>query len=199
MKTGVKLMLACGLSGLGLLAAGTDGAKPMVSPTGAPLAVDASMFVAGGMDVGGIDVSRSIKAPRADVFKRFTTSEGWKLFCEADSRIELKPGGLFEIYFASPEATPSERGANGCQILSYVPDEMVTFSWNAPPKFPEERAKRAWVVVTFTGQGDETVVRLRHLGFGKDGHWPDVKKYFENAWPNVLRVLAESFEKNEKK
>lgn len=182
-------IIALGLAGLFALGIGVM--TPMIGPTGEPQAVDAGFFVAGGMDAPGIDVSTAVNAPRSDVYKRFTTSAGWKQYLGAASEIDLRIGGPWEIYF-DPKA---KIGSNGCQVLSYVPDEMVSFSWNAPPKF-EERAKRTWVVVTFTDAADgKTNVRLRQLGFANDGKWPEVKEYFIKAWPNVLNALKESYEK----
>ncbi|MGH7244681.1 MAG: SRPBCC family protein [Phycisphaerales bacterium] len=188
MRTGMKL--AIGVGTVGLFAMGVGGVKNMVGPTGEPQAVDASMFVGGGMDAPGIDISTTVNAPAADVYKTFTTSAGWQKFLEAETAIDLRVGGPWEIYF-NPE---TKIGSNGCQVLSYVPNEMVSFSWNTPPKFADERAKRTWVVVTFADAGaGKTAVRLRHLGFTNEGKWPEVKTYFTNAWPNVLKGLAESY------
>ncbi|MFO0859561.1 MAG: SRPBCC domain-containing protein [Phycisphaerales bacterium] len=176
---------------IGLAGVGAGSLDPMRGPTGEPQAVDASFFVAGGMAGPGVDVSQPVAAPREEVFKRFTTSDGWKTFLDADAVIDLRPGGPWEVYF-NPE---TKIGSNGCQVLSYVPDEMVSFSWNAPPQFAAERAKRTWVVVTFTAEGGNTVVRLRQFGFGEGGDWSKVKPYFQKAWPNVLKALSESYEK----
>lgn len=175
-------------AGIGMGIAG----NPLVGPTGEPQAVDASMFIGGGMEAPGIDIQTIVNGPRDEVYKRFTTSEGWKQFLMADSAIDLRIGGLWEIYFNSE----TKIGSNGCQVLSYVPNEMVSFSWNAPPKFADERAKRTWVAVTFTDEGSgKTQVRLRHLGFTADANWQEVRKYFAAAWPSVLKKLSESFDK----
>ncbi|MBS0190926.1 MAG: SRPBCC domain-containing protein [Planctomycetes bacterium] len=181
---GVLALLALGMG------MGKHDAAPFVGPTGEPQAVDASMFVGKGRDEVAIDTSVTVAAPRAEVYRRFTTGEGWKQFLGADAAIDLRIGGPWEIYF-----DPATKiGSNGCQVLSYVPDEMVSFSWNAPPKFEQERARRTWVVVTFAdaGQG-KTAVRLRHLGFTSEGNWPTVKEYFAKAWPNVLKALEQSY------
>lgn len=145
------------------------------------------------MDVKGFEVTQVVRAPVAAVYGRFTTSAGWKAFLGAESVIDLRVGGAWEVYFGDDKI-----GSNGCQVLSYVPDEMVSFSWNAPPKFAE-RALRSWCVVHFSKQGEQnTVVRLQHLGFSDSDKWMDVKGYFENAWPNVLGALAKSFEEPSK-
>ncbi|MBL8885110.1 MAG: SRPBCC domain-containing protein [Phycisphaerales bacterium] len=187
MKTRTKLALGL----VALLAMGAGGDGKMIGPTGEPQAVDASMFVGGGMDAPGIDINTVVNAPVAEVYKSFTTSAGWKKTMGVETAIELRIGGPWEIYF-DPQ---TKIGSNGCQVLSYVPNEMVSFSWNTPPKFEQERAKRTWVVVTFADAGSgKTTVRLRHLGFTGEGKWPEVKAYFASAWPNVLKALSESFE-----
>lgn len=190
MKAGTKLaqgMVAGGLLAIGL-GAGVGGSERMIGPTGEPQAVDASMFVGGGAHAPGIDTSTTVDAPVADVYKAFTTSEGWKKFLGVESEIDLRVGGPWEIYF-DPK---SKIGSNGCQVLSYAPNEMVSFSWNAPPQFGPERSKRTWVVVTFAESAEgKTTVRLRHYGFTDEGKWPEVKTYFVNAWPRVLKAFAE--------
>jgi len=189
MKTGTKLAIGVGF--FALFAMGVGGAKKMIGPTGEPQAVDATMFVGGGMDAPGIDITTILNAPVAEVYKTFTTSEGWKKFLEAETAIDLRIGGPWEVYF-DPQA---KIGSNGCQVLSYVPNEMVSFSWNTPPSFADERAKRTWVVVTFSDAGNgKAGVRLRHFGFVPEGKWPEVRTYFAEAWPNVLKALADSFQ-----
>lgn len=192
MKTGTKTTIGAGVIGfLALTGAGVEGSKHMVGPTGEPQALDASMFAQGAPEAPGIDITTPVNAPRPEVYKRFTTTQGWKTFLDASSDIDLRIGGQWEVYF-DPQA---KIGSNGCQVLSYLPNEMVAFTWNAPPKFPAERAMRTWVVVTLADAKDGiTNVRLRHFGFPDQGNWPEVKTYFVNAWPRVLKALADSFQ-----
>ncbi|MBY0113065.1 MAG: SRPBCC domain-containing protein [Phycisphaerales bacterium] len=182
------LLLAAGDATLGPSAANT-----MKGPTGEPIAVDSAMFPNGGMSVRGFEVTQSVHAPVAAVYERFTTSAGWKKFLGAETVIDLRVGGAWEIYFGDDKI-----GSNGCQVLSYIPNEMVSFSWNAPPKFAE-RAQRTWCVVHFTKDGEgKTTIRFQHSGFSDSGNWKEVQGYFEKAWPNVLKALADSFEEPSK-
>ena len=48
--------------------------------------------------------------------------------------MDLRIGGPFELYFGGPDVPHDQRGSNGCQVLTYVPGEMLSFTWNAPPK-----------------------------------------------------------------
>ncbi len=176
------------LSAAGDATLGPSAGNTMTGPTGEPIAVDAGMFPNGGIGVQGFEITQSVNAPVAAVYERFTTSAGWKKFLGAEAAIDLRVGGSWEVYFGEDKI-----GSNGCQVLSYIPNEMVSFSWNAPPTFAE-RAQRTWCVVHFTKDGEnKTSVRFQHYGFSESGNWKKVQGYFEKAWPNVLKALAASF------
>ncbi|HZN56873.1 MAG TPA: SRPBCC domain-containing protein [Planctomycetota bacterium] len=151
-----------------------------------------------------VDVDALVAAPREDVYRAYTTSEGWKAFFGADSQIEARPGGRFEIYF-QPTAAAGQRGSEGCKVLSLLPGEMFSHTWNAPPKFPNARERPTWVVVEFEAvQAKLTRVRIRHLGFDEAAaadpphaaELQETRKYFQSAWPKVLTALRDHFDKS---
>lgn len=140
-----------------------------------------------------IDKSVTVNATLGDVWRSFTTSEGLKQFLEVNSVIELKPGGRYEWYF-SEDQPYGERGSEGCRILSYLPQTMLSFTWNAPPQFAKERTYRTVVVMTFRENDDGTVtVNLSHVGWGEGDRWPEVYDYFDRAWGAVLDALKKHF------
>jgi uncharacterized protein YndB with AHSA1/START domain len=151
---------------------------------------DPDLFVAKGRDLTSIRYEATVTATAAQVFDAWTTPEGVKGFLGVDGHIELRVGGPFELFFGAANP-PGSRGSEGCVFLSYVPDRMVSFTWNAPPHLKEERAKRTWVTVFLHDAGEgKTRVELIHAGFGEGGTWKDVQAYFDKAWPSVLRALA---------
>jgi len=152
-------------------------------------------FVASGDSLKTLTHAITVKGNREAVFSAWTTSKGIQDFLEVEADIDLRPGGRFELYFAPKDAVPpGKRGSEGCVILSYLPSQMLSFSWNAPPHFPKERALRTWVVVRFREAGEGLVrVTLDHTGFGNDGQWDEVYTYFDNAWQNVLKALGAHF------
>jgi uncharacterized protein YndB with AHSA1/START domain len=103
---------------------------------------------------------------------------------ELRADIDLAIGGRYEWLW------DGKRGSNDCQVLSFIPNRMVTFSWNAPPDQPESRAQRTWVVVEFEPVDAGTQVRLTHLGFGEAEHWRVTEAYFGKAWDHVLGQFA---------
>ncbi len=139
----------------------------------------------------------TVPAPREQVFRAWSTSAGLRAFLEVDAVVELRVGGPYEIAFG-PDLPAGSRGSEGCRVLSYVPDSMLSFTWNAPPTIPALRARRTFVVVQLTdAPGDgRTHVRLTHAGWPDDHQdWPEVRGYFERAWPNVLRALKSACER----
>lgn len=147
---------------------------------------------------GVIDLQTVVPANADRVWQAWTTRAGLNEFFGEDCRVELAVGGPFEIYM-SMAAPEGQRGSEGCTILSYLPNEMLSFSWNAPPKFAHARGRHTWVVLQLTPLDDGgTRVRLVHLGFDEMraahpdhvAEWNDVETYFRRAWPRVLDSLC---------
>jgi uncharacterized protein YndB with AHSA1/START domain len=130
------------------------------------------------------------KTPK-EAWYMWTTHKGLLSFFGADNSIELKPGGAFEIYFLMDNPY-GLRGSEDCKVLSYVPEKMLSFSWNAPPQFPGIRSAeyKTWVVVEFgQAEKDKTKVTLTHLGWREGEEWDKVYSYFEEAWDIVLESM----------
>ncbi|MEX0812792.1 MAG: SRPBCC domain-containing protein [Chitinophagales bacterium] len=128
------------------------------------------------------------------LWKKWTTHEGLLTFFGRDNKIELIPGGAFEIYFLM-ENEYGLRGSETCKVLSYLPNEMLSFSWNAPPSFLKIRnhPHKTWVVITFKPINEnQCEVKLTHLGWLDGDEWNKVFEYFENAWEIVLNRFEES-------
>jgi len=128
------------------------------------------------------------------IWKKWTTHEGLKTFFGLENKIELRPGGAFEIFFLldNPKGT---RGGEGNQVLSFLPEEMLSFTWNAPPTIPEVRnhPHRTWVVITLEALAQErTKVTLKHVGWLDGEKWDETFDYFDRAWDLVLKSLQES-------
>ncbi|MFM9958724.1 MAG: SRPBCC domain-containing protein [Phycisphaerales bacterium] len=140
-----------------------------------------------------------VDAPIDTVWETLSTSAGWTAFLGAATTIELRPGGKMEVLFV-PDAPEGQRGSEGCTVLSYLPKRMLSFSWNAPPSFPEVRNgehKTIVVIELFPAGAKRTLVRLKHHGWPGTAEtteqWDGVFAYFEKAWPGVLDALKEHF------
>lgn len=146
-----------------------------------------------------IKKTRLIKESVEKVWWRWTTHEGLKTFMGEDNKIELTPGGAFEIYFLMDNPV-GLRGSEDCKVLSYLPYQMLSFSWNAPPEHKEIRESKykTWVVVNLKSLSEnQTEITLTHLGWLDDEKWIAVFDYFNTAWEMVLDWLNNASVKND--
>jgi uncharacterized protein YndB with AHSA1/START domain len=78
----------------------------------------------------------TVNAPIEEVWNAWTSNDGATRFFAPKARIELAVGGSYELYF-DLEAPKGSQGSEGCRVLSFLPLEILSFEWNAPPVFPE--------------------------------------------------------------
>ncbi len=149
-----------------------------------------------------IDLEIVVNASLNDVWRAWTTNEGVRSFFSQHTNVRLAIGGPFEMFFVS-DAPEGQQGSEGCKILSYLPKEMLSFSWSAPPKFAHARRHFTWVVLRFEElSGNQVRVKLSHIGWRemKAAHpdhadeWDQVYEYFSAAWPRVLENLKKRFD-----
>ena len=127
-----------------------------------------------------------IQAPAEKVWWAWTTRDGIKSFFAPDCDIDLRVLGKYEILFA-PSAPPGRRGAEGNLILAIQEGKMLSFTWDAPPKFPEIRKQRTSVVIRLVPLNQNTTrLEFRQTGWGEGEDWTKVHDYFVSAWGDVV-------------
>jgi uncharacterized protein YndB with AHSA1/START domain len=133
-----------------------------------------------------------------DVWDAWTTSKGAEAFFAPRANIKLGIGGPYELFF-DLDAPEGSRGSEGMKILSFLPMEMLTFDWSAPPEYPRvRRGQHTWVVIQFFQLSqNETKVRLVHVGWREGEEWDKVFLYFKRAWDVVLARLECAFSKGQ--
>ncbi len=138
-------------------------------------AVDRSVF-------GEITVPASLD----EVWRAWTTEAGAVSFFAPRARIDLRPGGAYEMLFDLDEQ-PGKQGGEGMHFLAIQPMQMLSFTWNAPPELPGVRGEMTHVVVRFYPlSAKSTRVTLKHDGWGSGGEWDQAFEYFERAWLKVV-------------
>lgn len=138
----------------------------------------------------------TVDATVAEVWEKWTTESGLQSFFAPNVNMQLDVGGPFEILF-SMESPPGMRGSEGCKVLSYLPQQMLSFEWNAPPSFGQLRYTYTRVVIFFDKvEPGRVQLRLTHLGWGKGAEWDKLYNYFDSAWDSVLDSFAESVSGN---
>lgn len=155
--------------------------------------IEHDRFVGFGGDVRSFALDATIDAPVEMVYWAWSTSDGWEaVYADGNPTVHgdiaLAIGGRYEWLFNGVV------GSNGCQVLSYVPNKMLSFSWNAPPTH-STRPFRTWVVVDFEAAGEEsTRLRLTHLGFGEGPEWDKSMDYFQRAWGFAINRVKTQLE-----
>lgn len=98
------------------------------------------------------------------------------------------------MYF-DQDAPVGDWGGEGCLVLAFEPESMLSFTWNAPPEFPAIREQKTHVLVRLKAIDEmKTQVTLSHDGWGESEDWQQVRKYFIRAWGEVvLPRLAKRF------
>ena len=127
-----------------------------------------------------------LNAPVERVWKAWTTTEGIRSFFAPDCDIDLRVLGKYDILFA-PGAPVGFRGAENNLILAIQEGKLLSFTWDAPPMFPNIRKQRTSVVIRLTQlDPNKTKLSLTHSGWGDDEEWNKVYDYFIVAWGEVV-------------
>ena len=136
-----------------------------------------------------------INAPVEKVWQAWATRDGIKSFFAPDCDIDFRVLGKFDILFM-PSAPPGLRGAEGNLILAIQQGKMLSFTWDAPPNFPEIRKQRTSVVIRFVPLAlNKTKIVFRQSGWGEGEEWNKAYDYFVKAWgETVLPYLKHSLE-----
>ena len=127
-----------------------------------------------------------INAPVDTVWSRWSTVAGLKKFFAPEANLELKTFGRMEVLF-SPNQPAGQRGAENNMVLAVQEKQMLSFTWDAPPTFPEVRKQRTTVIVRFIAvDNKKSQVHFTQIGFGSGHDWDAVYNYFGPAWGNFV-------------
>jgi uncharacterized protein YndB with AHSA1/START domain len=138
-----------------------------------------------------VRVEATIKAPVSEVWRVWTTSQGAEEFFAEKANIRLAIGGPYEIQF---DRKNEQSGTKGLKILSYAPEEMISFQWNAPTEYPEVRNGGTWVVVQMRPEGtDRTHVSVMHYGWRDGAEWDQAYAHFVRGWGDLMKRLERRF------
>ena len=136
-----------------------------------------------------------VAAPIADVWRVWSTSEGFTATGVALADVDLRVGGLIRSRYAAGGVLGDEQTIEN-EILAYEPPRMMAIRIHRPPaNFPFKEAwKRTWTVVTLTPlDGNRTQVRAASLGYGTDPESAAMRRFFERGNQQRLDALAAYF------
>jgi uncharacterized protein YndB with AHSA1/START domain len=142
----------------------------------------------------------TVNAAPEVVFQALTSAAILQRWFPTRAETEQRPGGQFE--YAWDFADAAQNGTQKGYYLEFEPSKKVSYTWEAAPA----PAEPTTVTFTLTGQGNHTVVKLAHTGFGpgdegktaRDHHagpWGfymgNLKSYLESAGDNRAAALGQ--------
>jgi uncharacterized protein YndB with AHSA1/START domain len=140
---------------------------------------------------------RTINAPIADLWRVWSTSEGYKAVGVALADVDLRVGGLIRTRYAA-DGTIGDAQTIENEILAFEPPRMIAIRIHkTPANFPFKEAwKQTWTVVTLTPLADgRTHVRAASLGYGTDAESVAMRRFFERGNEETLDRVAAHFER----
>lgn len=167
--------LACAL----LIAAGVPAAEPVASESPTDPQVTEGF----------------VNAPLAEVWRVFTTSDGYKATGAAHADVDLRIGGLIRAHY-DPKGQLGDAETVVNEVLAYEPQRMLAMRIKQPPaSFPHRDATEGtWTVIYFTASGENmTHVRIVGLGYRADASSQAMRRFFAegNRW--TLDAIAKRY------
>ena len=140
-----------------------------------------------------IRITRLLDVPLATAWSSWTTMQGMQAFFARETIVDPKIDGEYSVHFF-PDKPPGSRGAEHMRIVAIEPPNRLMFTWNSPTFFGPVRDQRS-VVEVYLEEIDtaHTQLTLRQFGWGRDGQWPRIRKYFDGGWRTVLDRLEYSY------
>jgi uncharacterized protein YndB with AHSA1/START domain len=138
-----------------------------------------------------------VNAPITDVWKVWSTSQGYRALGVALADVDLRIGGLIRSRYGADGVLGDEQTIEN-EILAYEPPRMIAVRVHkTPANFPFKEAwKRTWTVVTLTPlDGGRTLVRASSLGYGADPESQAMRRFFERGNDETIKTLAARFAK----
>jgi len=139
----------------------------------------------------------TVNAPIAEVWKVWSTSEGYKSVGVALADVDLRLGGLIRSRYGADGVLGDDKTIEN-EVLAFEPPRMIAFRIHKPPAgFPFKEAwKHTWSVVTLTSvAGGRTHIRAASLGYGTDPESLAMRSFFERGNAQTIRTLAAHFER----
>jgi uncharacterized protein YndB with AHSA1/START domain len=128
----------------------------------------------------------TIPAPRAEVWRAFTTSEGLSTWLTPGAVVDLRPGGEWTAHYPGGKT-------GGGTILSFVAEKEIVLSAMAPEQYPTVRATRTHARFTFESRGNSTLVKLEQSGWKDGEEWDKAYEYLFPGNPYLLATLHRRF------
>ncbi len=135
-----------------------------------------------------------IPAPIDEVWKVFSTSEGYKALGPALAEVDLRVGGTIRSRYRADGVLGDAETIENVIIEYRAPVTMAIRIQKTPASFPFKEAwKSAWTVLTLTPTDDGTHLRIASHGYGTDDESLAMRRFFEAGNQQTLETLRRHF------
>jgi uncharacterized protein YndB with AHSA1/START domain len=141
------------------------------------------------------DMQLHIDAPVEAVWRALTESDEITRWFSTAASVDLRPGGVYEISWDGDWTwTMRVADVEAPARLRLVDRDARPFDVTGQPRTDETPIEVA-LEFTLTPDGDGTLLRLVHSGFGSGASWDDEFDGISHGWPVELRILRHYLER----
>ena len=136
-----------------------------------------------------------IDATPSEVWRAWTTEEGFTSWAVAKARIDFRVGGEFVTSYIA-ESTLDDDSTIINRILSFEPERMLSIqNVRAPKAFKNaELFQNTWSVIYLEPlDGGRTRVRAVGMGYGEGPEWDEIYNKFKVGNEHTLKKLQQKF------
>lgn len=173
---------------VGLVKAADESRTTKQASAAEPMEIDTSPLVIEGI----------VNTTPAELWKVFSTAEGFKAFGVAHCELDLCVGGLIRSHY-NPKGVLGDAGTIHHTILAYEPERMMAFRMSKPPSdfpFPETAWSTTWSVATLTELSDgRTHLRLTGMGYTAEAESQKMRAFFKTGNAYSMKRLQSAFDK----
>ncbi|HED66848.1 MAG TPA: SRPBCC domain-containing protein [Planctomycetes bacterium] len=125
-----------------------------------------------------------IDAPLAEVWRAYTTEEGYTAWAAPKARIDLRVGGTILTQYGA-DAEIGDPGTNTLHIVNYVPERVLTLRAEIADNWPEvmkQDGDRLTNVILFDALSPtRTRVESFGIGYGDSPEYEELLEFFLTA------------------
>ena len=140
-------------------------------------------------------------APVETVWKAYTTDEGWTGWASPQAKIDLRVGGELLTHY-DKAGTIGDEATNRLEIVSYVPNELLTLksdiSDNWPAIMKEDADRMSNVIVFHREAPNRTRVVSYGIGYRDTPEYQSLMQFFSQANEGLMHDLKRFVETGER-
>lgn len=139
----------------------------------------------------------NVKAAIKDVWKAYTTNEGWRSWASPHVEIDLKIGGTIQTHYDT-NSKIGDPGTNTLHIVNYVPERLLTLKAELSERWPEvmkkDEGKLMNVIVFQELRDNNTLILSYGVGYRDLPAYHDLMKFFIPANEGLFKKLKDYLE-----